>query len=247
MLFDFQDLGSREAVAAFDAHRWSLCTNALARHLNLYLTECQADDPAAAHMRPIAAAMGDDLLAVATGVHQGVGEDRHAVEGAFVVDGPGQIDDGGSSASAGSSVTGRNAGCRISPCAASPPCLPGSATRIKSLTAPESSSADPPKDSKSLPWRDFLRTVRCPKPHFEPCPRTLSSPTRLLVANARSQEGHTPSTFASPAPTPPPRGHPKPVCGYRPPRNTSWRSPSSRCSRYGILSARGSIPKLDLE
>jgi hypothetical protein len=40
--------------------------------------------------------MGDHLVAVATGVHQGVGQDRHAVEGSVVVDRLGEIDDGGS-------------------------------------------------------------------------------------------------------------------------------------------------------
>ena len=35
-------------------------------------------------MRPIAAAMQDHLVAIATGVHQRVGQDRHALEGAFV-------------------------------------------------------------------------------------------------------------------------------------------------------------------
>jgi hypothetical protein len=37
--------------------------------------------------------MGDHLLAIATGVHQGVGQNRHPVEGAFVVNRLGQIDD----------------------------------------------------------------------------------------------------------------------------------------------------------
>lgn len=45
-------------------------------------------------MGSVAAAMGNDLLAIATGVHQGIGEDWHAVESALVVNGASQIDDG---------------------------------------------------------------------------------------------------------------------------------------------------------
>jgi len=46
-------------------------------------------------MRPAAAAMVDDLFVIATGVHQGIRKDRHAVEGAVFVDGLGDFDDVG--------------------------------------------------------------------------------------------------------------------------------------------------------
>jgi hypothetical protein len=45
-------------------------------------------------MRAVGATVVDDLVAVATGVHQGVGENRHAFEGALVIDGASQIEDG---------------------------------------------------------------------------------------------------------------------------------------------------------
>ena len=46
-------------------------------------------------MRPFASAMGDDFLTVATGIHQGIGKNGHSVEGSFLVNGVGYIDDGG--------------------------------------------------------------------------------------------------------------------------------------------------------
>jgi hypothetical protein len=50
------------------------------------LAQNQIDDPAAADVRPFAAAVGEDFGVVATGVFQRVGEDREAVEGTVVVD-----------------------------------------------------------------------------------------------------------------------------------------------------------------
>src|SRR5262249_46391526 len=52
-------------------------------------------DPATARMRPVAAAVMRDVVVIAAGIHQSVGEDRHALEGVLLVDGVGQIDDRG--------------------------------------------------------------------------------------------------------------------------------------------------------
>src|SRR5438445_11738336 len=51
--------------------------------------------PAAPNVRGIAAAIVDDLFAVAAGVHQGVGEKGHPFELAIVVDDAGQVAAGG--------------------------------------------------------------------------------------------------------------------------------------------------------
>src|SRR5262249_24915566 len=47
----------------------------------------QVHDPAAPHMLTAAAAVRQDLSVSATGVFQGIGQDRQAVEGTLVVDG----------------------------------------------------------------------------------------------------------------------------------------------------------------
>src|SRR5258708_7090553 len=60
----------------------------------LFLPQQQIDDPASPNMRAIAPAMGDQLLVVAFGVHQGIGKNRHAVEGFLGIDGLGKINDG---------------------------------------------------------------------------------------------------------------------------------------------------------
>ena len=54
--------------------------------LVLFLSKNQIHDPAPANVRPVAAAMAQDGLVLAAGVHQRVGEDRHSFEGAIVVD-----------------------------------------------------------------------------------------------------------------------------------------------------------------
>src|SRR5690242_439503 len=50
------------------------------------LAEDGVDGPAAADMRPLAAAVLHEVVVVATGVEQGVGKDGQAVEGALLVD-----------------------------------------------------------------------------------------------------------------------------------------------------------------
>src|SRR5262245_32655564 len=49
------------------------------------LAEDEIDHPAAAHMRAGPAAMVEDVRVCATGVFEGVAEDGHSVEGAFLV------------------------------------------------------------------------------------------------------------------------------------------------------------------
>src|SRR5947209_7771363 len=55
--------------------------------------EEQAEGPAVAHVRPGAAQVFQEVGVRAAGVFEGVAEDRHAVEGALVVDGPGEFAD----------------------------------------------------------------------------------------------------------------------------------------------------------
>src|SRR5437016_3645198 len=50
----------------------------------LLLAENQVHHPAAADVRPLAAAVGEDFLIVAAGVEQRVVKDRHSVEGALL-------------------------------------------------------------------------------------------------------------------------------------------------------------------
>ena len=44
-------------------------------------------------MRPVGSAVGEDLLVVAAGVDQGVGQNGKAVEGSVIVNGAGEGDD----------------------------------------------------------------------------------------------------------------------------------------------------------
>src|SRR5262245_46625811 len=53
----------------------------------------QAEGPAAAHVRAGAAQVFQEVGVRAAGVFEGVAEDRHAVEGALVVDGLGECED----------------------------------------------------------------------------------------------------------------------------------------------------------
>lgn len=46
-------------------------------------------------MRPFAVAMIDNLVAIAAGVHQGVGQDRQALKDTLVIDGAGAGEDRG--------------------------------------------------------------------------------------------------------------------------------------------------------
>ena len=46
-------------------------------------------------MRPRSLAVLDDLVAIAAGVHQGVGEDWHVLESALIVNGARQVENGG--------------------------------------------------------------------------------------------------------------------------------------------------------
>ena len=48
-------------------------------------------------MRPLASAMTDDLLVLATRVHQRVGKDWHSLEGFVLVDAASHVDDVGGS------------------------------------------------------------------------------------------------------------------------------------------------------
>ena len=67
---------------------------------SLFLAQDKVHDPAAADVRAAAAAVGNDLLVVAVGVHQGVGQKRHPVERPVFVDAAGQAE-GVASAPAG--------------------------------------------------------------------------------------------------------------------------------------------------
>lgn len=49
-------------------------------------SENQVHDPAPTNVRPQSAAMIEDRRIIAAGVHEGIGEDRHAVEGTVLVD-----------------------------------------------------------------------------------------------------------------------------------------------------------------
>jgi hypothetical protein len=62
---------------------------------SLRFAEDQVENPAAAHMRPRAPAVGEDLFVGASVPLQGIGQFRHAVEGAHVVNGLRQLDEGG--------------------------------------------------------------------------------------------------------------------------------------------------------
>ena len=66
-------------------------------HLPSLLTQHQIHDPAAADVRPVAATMRNDLLLLAAGVHERIGQDRHPLEGLIVVDRPGEADNVGRS------------------------------------------------------------------------------------------------------------------------------------------------------
>jgi hypothetical protein len=62
-------------------------------HHASFLPENQVDDPAPADVRALPPAVAEDLLVSAPGVHQGVGQDRQAVEGSVLVDGAGEVED----------------------------------------------------------------------------------------------------------------------------------------------------------
>jgi hypothetical protein len=61
----------------------------------LTLAEQQIHHPAAANVLARLTAMVQDISIVATGVFEGIAEDRHALEGTLVVDGLGQSEDDG--------------------------------------------------------------------------------------------------------------------------------------------------------
>src|SRR5262249_40658641 len=51
-----------------------------------FLSDQQIHDPTAPHMLPWLAAVGEDVEVVAPGLFEGVGQDRQAVKGPFLVD-----------------------------------------------------------------------------------------------------------------------------------------------------------------
>src|SRR4051794_6024168 len=57
------------------------------------LTKDGIDDPAPEGVRPLAPAVIQDVSVVAAGVDQRVGQDRHAVEGAVLIDPASELDD----------------------------------------------------------------------------------------------------------------------------------------------------------
>src|SRR6266508_248415 len=66
---------------------FSVASNGLGMVASLLLLQNQIDHPAAADVDLLGvAAVGKDVLVRAAGVLKGVGEDRHAVEGALLVD-----------------------------------------------------------------------------------------------------------------------------------------------------------------
>ena len=56
-------------------------------------SEYQVQGPAAFHMGAVAAKMGEEVLVVAPGVLQGIGQDGEAVESAVLVDAGSEGDD----------------------------------------------------------------------------------------------------------------------------------------------------------
>src|SRR5262245_57856781 len=57
----------------------------------------EVHNPAPTHMRSLAAAVSDYLLLLTARVHEGIGKNRHALEGLVVVDGLCEANDVGSS------------------------------------------------------------------------------------------------------------------------------------------------------
>src|SRR5207237_950920 len=64
------------------------------QEVRLPFSEEEINGPAPSHVRPLAAAVSEQLLVVALGVEQGIGEDRQAVEGPLLVDPFGHAADG---------------------------------------------------------------------------------------------------------------------------------------------------------
>src|SRR5436305_1794513 len=56
------------------------------QEMRLLFSKDEINGPAAPDMRPLAATVPEQLFVVATGVEEGVGEDRHTVEGSLGVD-----------------------------------------------------------------------------------------------------------------------------------------------------------------
>src|SRR6516164_1451548 len=81
--------GHRSPYAEREGHDLTRSVRATIRQTALFLAEQQVQHPAAADVRPGAAAVVEDGGVGAAGVFQRVGEDGHVLESPFVVDAAG--------------------------------------------------------------------------------------------------------------------------------------------------------------